>query len=197
MREHAEPSLIQKRALEDLRFIRETMASASGYTTLSGPGLVLIGIGALVTGAIALQAPTGFARVQLWLLDALISVAIGGATVIIKARRSQQPLFAGPVRKFSIGFAPAILAGAALTFVLMRYQAWSLMPGLWLLMYGTALLSAGTTSVAVIPALGGAFFGLGLMALVAPAAWGTALMMVGFGALHVGSGVLIARRYGG
>jgi hypothetical protein len=51
--------------------------------------------------------------------------------------------------------------------------------------------------VAVIPALGGAFFGLGLMALVAPAAWGTALMMVGFGALHVGSGVLIARRYGG
>lgn len=197
MREHAEPSLIQKRAIEDLRFIRDTMASASGYTTLSGPGLVLIGIGALVTGAVALRAPPGFARIQLWLFNALISVAIGCATVIIKARRSQQPLFAGPVRKFLIGFAPAIVAGAALTLVLMRYQAWSLLPGLWLLMYGTALLSAGTTSVAVIPTLGGAFFGLGLVALVAPAAWGTALMMAGFGALHVGSGVLIARRYGG
>lgn len=197
MREHAEPSLIQKRAVDDLRFIRDTMASASGYTTLSGPGLVLIGIGALLTGAVALQAPPGFARLQLWLLDALISVAIGCATVVIKARRSQQPLFAGPVRKFSIGFAPAILAGAALTLVLMRYQVWTLLPGLWLLMYGTALLSAGTTSVAVIPTLGGGFFGLGLIALLAPAAWGTALMMTGFGALHVGFGVLIARRYGG
>jgi hypothetical protein len=188
---------MQQRALEDLRFIRDTMASATGYTTLSGPGLVLIGIGALLTGAVALQAPAGWARVQLWLLDALLSVGIGCASVVLKARAAQQPLFAGPVRKFALVFAPAILAGAALTLALMRYEAWTLMPGLWLLMYGTALLSTGTTSVAVIPALGGGFFALGFVALLAPPEWGTALMMVGFGALHALFGLLIARRYGG
>jgi hypothetical protein len=101
------------------------------------------------------------------------------------------------VRKFAIGFAPSVLAGGALTLALMRYQAWSLTPGLWLLLYGTALLSAGTTSVTVIPVMGGGFFGLGLVALLAPPAWGNLLMMLGFGGLHVLFGTVIARRYGG
>jgi len=197
MREQAQLSVMQQRALEDLRFIRNTMASASGYTTLSGFGLVVIGLGAVLAGTLARQSASGWGSAQVWLLDALASVALGCGSVVLKARAARQPLFAGPVRKFAIGFAPAILAGAALTLALMRYEAWTLMPGLWLLMYGTALLSAGTTSAAVIPVMGGGFFALGFVALLAPPAWGNSLMMLGFGALHLVFGALIARRYGG
>jgi hypothetical protein len=197
MRERAVSSAMHERAFADLRFIRDTMASALGYTTLSGAGLVLLGVGALIAGRLAAEAPPGWARAQVWLIDALLSVAVGGASVIVKARLAGQPLFAGPIRKFSIGFAPALLAGAALTLALMRCEAWTLLPGLWLLMYGTALLSAGTTSAAVIALMGGAFFALGLTALLAPAAWGNFLMMAGFGAVHLVCGALIARRYGG
>ena len=38
---------------------------------------------------------------------------------------------------------------------------------------------------------------LGTVAYVAPAAWGQRLMAAGFGGLHIGFGLLIARRYGG
>jgi len=38
---------------------------------------------------------------------------------------------------------------------------------------------------------------LGAVALFTPAAWGNALMAVGFGGLHLAFGAVIARRYGG
>jgi len=195
--DRAEPAALQRRALEDLSFIRNTMAGASGYTTFSGRGLLVVGIGALIAGALATLAQPGMARVQVWLIDAVLSVGIGVTAVVIKANVAQQPLFAGPVRKFSIGFLPALMAGAALTVQMIGDGSWDRMPGIWLLAYGTALLSAGATSVAVIPAMGGGFFVLGCAALFGPTIWGNPLLMLGFGGLHLCFGALIARRYGG
>ena len=39
--------------------------------------------------------------------------------------------------------------------------------------------------------------GLGAVALLAPFAWGNVLLAVGFGGLHIGFGLIIARNYGG
>jgi hypothetical protein len=36
-----------------------------------------------------------------------------------------------------------------------------------------------------------------VLAFVAPAAWGHFFMAAGFGALHIGFGIAIARNYGG
>jgi hypothetical protein len=48
------------------------------------------------------------------------------------------------------------------------------------------------------PALMGvSFMALGVAAFASPAAWGDALMAAGFGALHIGFGIFIARRHGG
>jgi hypothetical protein len=38
---------------------------------------------------------------------------------------------------------------------------------------------------------------LGAVALFAPAGWGDGLMALGFGGLHIGFGLVIARRHGG
>ena len=38
---------------------------------------------------------------------------------------------------------------------------------------------------------------LGTVALLGPAAWGNTLMALGFGGLHIGFCLVIARRYGG
>jgi hypothetical protein len=71
------------------------------------------------------------------------------------------------------------------------------LPGCWLLLYGAALTTGGSMSVRVVPLMGLAFMALGIVAFAAPPAWGNLLMAAGFGGLHIGFGLIIARNYGG
>ena len=73
----------------------------------------------------------------------------------------------------------------------------SLLPGMWLMLYGAGVASAGMFSIRLVPTMGALFLLLGALALLAPAAWGTAFLALGFGGLHIGFGLFIARRHGG
>jgi len=191
------PPALHSRAMADLRFIRDTMAGAASYTAFSGWGLIIVGLGALITGFIAGRESSPTGRLWIWVADAGISVVIGCVSSVLKAKSADQPLFAGPIRKFSLSFAPAILAGAVLTWVMIGSGSAPLLPGLWLLLYGVGLASAGALSVWVIPTMGAVFFCLGALALTGPSAWSDVLLWAGFGALHVVLGAVIVRRHGG
>jgi hypothetical protein len=192
------PPALHSRAIADLRFIRDTMASATSYTAFSGWGLAIVGCGAVLTGLVALQQPSFVSQLTVWLADAGVSAAIGVLSSIHKARVAGQALTAGPIRKFCLSFAPAILAGAVLTVVMSRSgSAVSLLPGIWLLLYGAGLMSSGALSVRIIPTVGAGFFALGVLTLAAAPAWANTLLIGGFGGLHIVLGIVIARRHGG
>jgi hypothetical protein len=71
------------------------------------------------------------------------------------------------------------------------------LPGVWLLLYGTAIVTGGAFSARVVPVMGLCLMSLGVIALFAPAAWGDVFMAAGFGVVHVGFGWWIARHFGG
>jgi hypothetical protein len=195
--EPAAPLALQDRAMADLRFIRDTLATATAFTALSGMGFVAIGVGALLTYGLAGQLDDPVLRMFAWTADAAVSVSIGIACSAWKAKRLGQSLRSGPLRKFLMGLAPAILAGAVLSAAAIRWNAIDRLPGLWLLLYGSGLIAAGAFSVPVVPLMGGCFLALGTVAAFAPASWGQGLLALGFAGLHVVFGLRIARRYGG
>jgi hypothetical protein len=123
-------------------------------------------------------------------------MTIGLAGAALKSRRFQMPLFSGPGRKFIAGFAPAILAGAVLTAVFYRAGISGFLPGVWLLLYGAAVLAGGSASVRIVPIMGACFMFVGTVALLLPG-WNDLLLTVGFGGLHLIFGTAIAVKYGG
>lgn len=195
--EAPEPPEMQARAMDNLRFIRETMERAGSFTAISGWGEVAIGVTALAAAWLAARQATPAGWLAIWIGDAILSAGIAVWFSAAKARAARTPLLSEPARKFAFSFSPTMLVGALLTVVLVGNSLPHLLPGVWLLLYGAAVITAGTFSVRIVPVMGAAFMALGVAALFTPPAWGNALMAAGFGGLHIVFGTLIARRHGG
>lgn len=185
------------RAMDNLRFIRGMMERAATFTALSGWGLVVIGVTAAGAAVLASHQTAARNWIITWFGEAGLAAGISVASMAIKAHAANEPLLSGPMRKLILSFSPAMGAGVVLTGVLARASLHALLPGVWMLLYGAAVVSAGTYSVRSVPVMGAAFMALGTTALVAPASWATALLVAGFGGLHAGFGLWIARRHGG
>ena len=190
------PSLDQH-ARESLHFIRDTMERASSFTAVSGWGGVGMGITALVAAALATERSTTEAWLAVWMGEALVASGIAVFAMGWKSRAAKMPILSGPARKFALGLFPPLLAGALLTLALYRAGNTDVLPGLWLLLYGTAVVTGGAFSVKTVPVMGLSLMGIGAVALLSPAAWGNGFMAAGFGGAHIFFGILIARRHGG
>jgi hypothetical protein len=162
-----------------------------------GWGSAAVGATAVVATLIATRQRTDAAWLAVWLVEAVVGVAIGGAAMVWKARAANDSLLSGPGRRFGLAFLPPLLVGGLLTIALHQAGLFQAMPGTWLLLYGTAVITAGAFSVRVVPLMGLCFTLLGAAALFAPARWWPWFMALGFGGLHIVFGWLIARRYGG
>jgi len=192
-----QPPALHDRAMDNLRYIRETMERASSFTAVPGWGQVAIGVTALVAAFLAAHQPTNRGWLVTWLVEAMISLLIAGWSMDRKARAIQTPLLSGPGRKVAFSLSPAVIVGALLTVVLFRAGLTNAIAPMWLLLYGTGVVTGGMFSVSVVPVMGICFMVLGAAGLFTPAAWGNWLMAAGFGGLHIIFGTVIARKYGG
>ena len=189
------PISIETRALGTLAYIKRSIES-SGYMAVPGTAGVVMGIIGILA---AIAASTYWAPhwVAIWMLSGAVAFLIGGALMAREAAQSGHARYLGPVRKFLLCLCPALFAGTVLTGVLWRAGLTSLLPGTWLLLYGCAVLSASTVTIAstmrLIGIMGTLFVALGCLAFASPPEAHTALLGVGFGALHIVFGLLLGR----
>jgi hypothetical protein len=191
------PVPLHDKALEQLRVIRDTMERATAFTAVPGWGGVLMGVTALGASIVAALQPTVERWLLAWIAEGWLAFAIGGVALVRKAIAGNASILSGPGRRFLLSFAPPILVGAVLTAALFRTGSNGLLPGVWLLLYGTGVATGGAFSVRVVPLMGLCFMAVGAAALFAPAGWGDGFLAAGFGGLHILFGLIIARRYGG
>jgi hypothetical protein len=191
------PPALHDRAMDNLRFIRDTMERAGSFTAVPGWGQVAVGATALVAAWVASRQPTALAWLVVWLAEGLVALALGAFTLAHKARAVNSSLLSGPGRRFGLSFLPPLAVGGLLTFALYFAGMQRLIPATWLLLYGTGVITGGAFSVRIVPVMGLTFFALGTAALLAPPHWGNAFLAAGFGGLHIVFGVVIARRHGG
>lgn len=183
--------------MDNLRFIRETMEGAAYFTAVSGLGELVVGATALVAAWFAWREETTAGWLTVWLIEALLALVVTSVSIAVKARRARISLFSKPGRRFVLGLAPPLIAGGLISTVLWQAGLPGVLPGLWLLLYGTGVVTGGAFSTRVVPVMGLCFMFLGSLALWAPAAWGDAFLAAGFGGLHIIFGLIIARSHGG
>ncbi len=191
------PAPLPAHAVDDLRFIRETMQNAASFTAVPGWGGVAMGITAVGAACIAPPASSAKAWFVTWIVAALVGFALGTLSVYWKARRVGTSILTGPGRKFLLSLFPPLVAGGIISAAIYVAGQGHLLPGIWLLLYGVGVISAGTFSVPVVPAMGLCFLLVGGVAIFCPPAWANSVMAVGFGLPHILFGLIIARRYGG
>jgi hypothetical protein len=196
-RVRAQAVSLHTHAVDNLRFIRETMERAGAFTAVPGWGGFAIGLSALLAAVVASRQATVEGWLATWLVEGVVAIAIGALAMQRKASVAQVPLLSGPARRFVLSFAPPLLVGALLTIVLYRAGLYAAIPGTWLVLYGTGIVTGGAFSVRVVPVMGLCFMALGAVALFCPLAWGTWFLIAGFGGLHLVFGLIIARRFGG
>jgi hypothetical protein len=190
------PVAFESSALGTLAYIRASIESSSSMHVPGMAGIVMGVIGLLA--AIVVSLPRWAAHwLGIWLAAAAVAFLLGGALVARQIVQRGHARYLGPARKFLLCLCPALFAGAVLTLVFITAGMTNVIPGMWLLLYGCAVLSASTVTIAGIARLicimGALFVALGIITFALPTLAHTAMLGLGFGVLHVVFGFLIGR----
>ncbi len=185
------------RAIDNLKFIRETMERSTHFTAVPGYGGMLMGVTACVAAYIANLQVYLVDSLATWLVEACLAFAIGLLAMWQKSKIAGQSLVSAPARKFAFSFAPPLVAGVVAVLGLWKYGHYYEMAPVCMLAYGAAVACGGAFSVRVVPVMGWCFMVLGAVAFALPTNYSNLMMALSFGGLHIVFGAIIARRYGG
>lgn len=188
---------VARHAEDHLEFIRRAMERSSTFTAVPGVGGVGMGAIGVAAAVLGRSQPSAERWLIVWLVAAVVALGIGGTTMWRKAARSGAPLVGAVGRRFALGMSAPLVAGASITYALWQAGDYAVMPATWLLLYGAGVVTGGMFSAPVVRTTGVCFMAVGLAAIVAPQDWGTGLLAIGFGGLHIGFGIHIARHHGG
>ena len=184
---------LETHALGTLQYIRASIDAAGLLAVPGSAGIAMGAVGILAALLVASRA-VAVNWLQIWLVAGLVAVGFGTALMIHQVLRRGTALYRGPLRKFLMCLCPPLLVGAVLTWHLWLQGQAALIPGVWLLMYGCAVMAASTLTRRALAVMGALLALLGVLALQVPVNYQNAVLGVGFGGLHVLFGILIGGR---
>jgi hypothetical protein len=187
---------IREQATANLRFIRGAMERAEKVSAASGAAAMAMGGIAIATMALAAPIAALEGQLAVWIVSAFVALCAGSAGSWVKARRNDLVLLGDAGRRFLLCLIPPLLVGAVLTAALWSTQI-SLLPAIWMLLYGCGVLAAGTYAAPPVMYMGGCFIVAGLFTHALPAAFGNVLLGAAFGGLHLVFGYQVYRHHGG
>jgi hypothetical protein len=181
---------LDSHALGTLQYIRASI-DAAGLLAVPGSAGIAMGAVGTMTAVLVSFEPLAAHWLQIWLLAGLVAIAFGTALMFHQVVSRGTALYRGPLRKFLMCLCPPLLVGAVLTWQLWLHAQTALIPGVWLLMYGCAVMAASTLTRRALAVMGALLAGLGIIALQVPVNYQNAVLGVGFGGLHLLFGILI------
>src|SRR3954468_19435711 len=140
------PVSMHEHAIENLRYIRDTMERAGSFTAVPGWGGFAMGCTALLAAIVASRQASAVSWLTIWLIEGTLAITIGVLAVRWKMKAAHLSLQSGPARKFLFSFVPPLAVGAVLTVGLWQAGLISAITGLWLLPYSTRGVRRGGVS---------------------------------------------------
>jgi len=192
------PVSLHERAADNMAFVRGMMERSAHFTAVPGWGGVAMGASAIIAAIVASLQTNEQSWLAVWSAEAAVASLIALISIVAKARARGVPLGTGPARRFALCLLPALAAGAVLTMACVQSQSYTLLPMIWLLLYGVGVCSAGAiSSPTVVLALGLSLVLGGAAAALSPAEWGNWYLAAFFGVGHIVAGAVIIKHHGG
>lgn len=162
-------------AAENLQVIRTLMERSALYRRALAPIMLTVGTIGSLAGCVAcfLQSESVPTFVIFWLVTGIVALGISFLLVRRQAGKEGELFWSAPTRRVALALAPPLVVGFLLAvFVLITSTVnrrgllgLSSLPGLWMILYGCAIYSAGFFMARGIRLLGVIFLFCGLVSL--------------------------------
>lgn len=159
-------------ALSDIRTLRSQLARSTEFRGYSAPAFAATGLIAIAAATAQpwLTSYSGFdlnLYLALWVGVAVLAVAVIGADVLIRSRRAHSGLADEMIYAALEQLLPAAVAGALLSYVIVRYaaaEAWML-PGLWQIVLSLGVFASCRSLPAPLIGVGVWYLATGLVCI--------------------------------
>src|SRR6266404_1419517 len=107
--------LLDASAVDDLRFIRQTMERSAAFTAVPGWGMFAVGVSALPAAWLASHYAFDLRWLGVWISEAVHAISPPSVAIQRKAARRGLPCTSRPGRKVALSLIAPVVAAALLT----------------------------------------------------------------------------------
>ena len=188
----------------DLKLIRQMMESSSRYTNIPASGYAAAGMFGLLgawrtalflqsrnlTERAALEGANMLPLAATWLAIFVATIVVVGLLSWLKARTHGVSAWNSLAARMFLSQIPAVVVAGILTVALGAHGDADMVPAVWLGVYGVILYSFSYFTGVEHKIESLMFITLGAIAAFAPLHWQPALLGLGFGGVHLLSGIV-------